>query len=1004
MSEIKLPVVSPAEIVEEKTVYYLNNPYGQGKLTYRIGHDEDNNRIYTDWQTTYLTSVPIEMQYATEYLEAYIDLSSLGTTTKVKHITESDMTVAYRLTSVIKKDYKDPEVYLKAFVNAKTVNSGSRYTICIWEKTFNGIDWEEVPEFVQNTQGLIYLEVSDNTQVGTSLEGSSVKKKVKKFRKFNPSSQNDFIVDRPDCLKLNQVDAATYRFTLYALDNFDERLAFNSVNVNFLDDNSSHTNIGTDTIRAIKYVTNLQTEVSRGFTATYALTFTTPTSSALDLSKFSVKVICKDGTVYQSSDISELTTTLDVTTNKLKLSYQYYTKVKLQDTFYKSIPTLIKIYYDGKLFHTIREVFNVMYNGTGNIYIGDGANDMDKTSEGISEHKTAEGDYEYILNPTKIDLLKNILTEDFDTVGVYVDYLKLRYITIDLYTWITGKGEGQLGLPFTSKGTAGNAVPNLKITYNIGNYESKSLQYDLKNSQKNPLVTYTSVYDRIAGDAGSSTASVVEIYAKNDTLLFVSDSQYAIIFKEDNAGNKTIKELIKMERPALNYINYVYAKKATGMSQGLGEIYEECDVTDKDATDEEDIFEITSLLNYKEYTFTFGDDYDVATYEYGNSAKGDKLLYNKSILSYGEDSFKSNIFVSNVDSFDTPLFNVIDLSASNDSRINTLIPWRDYLIAATDSSIYLITKGDSGYYSKVVNTFIGISDKDSKTCRSILNGIIFKSHSKIYVLQPNYSSSVDSILNITEISEPIESYLYDDPNYDNFAFTTELAYYLFMPQSDKTIMLKYTYGSRIWTKFEYPVTLIDYEILSVDDIRLYTKEGYEYYFDKELKDVASGILTDDEINNIRYGDILTETVKELDSIELHPEYVTPIRYYLRSGQKTDNISTTKQFVETKLLLATLQEKDNFPMEVTINIDGSRHPLHWDTYTDGALWKTSINDVGVLNTNVSSDNADVFNVFRQMFLRYSGKGKSIEHILSGISYYNFKLYVLYYRYKTLNVKQ
>lgn len=996
MSEIRLPVVSPAEIVGEKTVYYLTNPYGQGKLIYRIGHDEDNKRVYTAWRTVDSGSATIEMQYSTEYLEAYIDLSSLGTTTKVKHITESDMTVAYRLTSVIKKDYKDPEVYLKAFVNAKTVNSGSRYTICIWEKTFNGVDWEEVPEFVQNTQGLIYLEVSDDTQVGTSLEGSSVKKKVKKFRKFSPSSQDDLITDRPDCLKLDQVDAATYRFTLYALDNFDERLAFSNVDLILYDDNSTHTNIDAETIRAIKYTNNMQTEFARGFRATYSLTFVTPRTgtNAIDTSKFKVKILYQDGTVFQNFANSPLTVNIDTTTNKLQITYSDYDKVNLEGNFYKSIPTLIKIYYDDKLFNTIREVFNLMYQPTDEEILPQipWVEYSDGTIEGTSGT--------YVVKPSNVDLLVQSAKQSVTTSQVYMGYLNLQYAPMNTYEFITDT----LGLAFTSETTTASDVPNLSITYTIGSIESNSIGYNLRQKPYDKSVTYNSVYERFAAEWTGDSPSELAAHATRDTYAISTQDPYAIIYKTDALGVTSADQIIRLARNAWTYDDYKYYKNTTKCSQGLPELYENCNVTDKDVTDEEVIFEITSLLNYKEYTFTFGDDYDVASYEYGNSAKGDKLLYNKSILSYGEDSFKSNIFVSDVDSFDTPLFNVIDLSASNDSRINTLVPWRDYLVAATDSSIYLISKGDSGYYSKVVNTFIGISDKDSKTCRSILNGIIFKSHSKIYVLQPNYTSSVDSILNITEISEPIESYLYDDPNYDNFAFTTEMAYYLFMPQSDKTVMLKYTYGSRIWTKFEYPVTLIDYEILSVDDIRLYTKEGYEYYFDKELKDVASGILSDDEINNIRYGDILTETVKELDSIELHPEYVTPIRYYLRSGQKTDNISTTKQFVETKLLLATLQEKDNFPMEVTINIDGSRHPLHWDTYTDGALWKTSINDVGVLNTNISSDNADVFNVFRQMFLRYSGKGKSIEHILSGVSYYNFKLYVLYYRYKTLNVKQ
>ena len=393
-----------------------------------------------------------------------------------------------------------------------------------------------------------------------------------------------------------------------------------------------------------------------------------------------------------------------------------------------------------------------------------------------------------------------------------------------------------------------------------------------------------------------------------------------------------------------------------------------------------------------------------------NPNKGNTVYWNHAIYSYG-NGLGSNIYVSNPDSAVFPISRIIDLGTYQSSPVYKLVPWRNYLLAFTENSVHLIQEQDVGFTTKVINTSIGVSEQDANTCVSILNGVLFKSGSKIYTLIPNYSSGDETILNIAEVSKPIEHILESityHSVYKPFAFTTFESYYLFIPNgsNDTTHCLKYDYSRKLWTYYEYPVLIFKYEILNVSDVRLFAiiKDSIadivvEYYFEKEPEDVS---------DTQYYGDYLT--TKKIDpdledGVDNKEYQVTPIEFYLDSGQKTDNISLTKQFVESKIIVATLSNKDNFSMDVRIDIEGNTFKRHIDLNTDGALLRSSADDVLTLGSNTDfTENQDTFNVMRQMFLRYAGKGKTIRHIISGQSLYKFKIYETFYRYKILNVKQ
>ena len=398
------------------------------------------------------------------------------------------------------------------------------------------------------------------------------------------------------------------------------------------------------------------------------------------------------------------------------------------------------------------------------------------------------------------------------------------------------------------------------------------------------------------------------------------------------------------------------------------------------------------------YTALFTNVKQIDNYQTINIYNSNKIYYNYRIWCFGKN-LKNVIYFSNADSITTPMDNSLTLSTDTDDYVTALTPWKDYLVAMTKNKTFLITKYGDSYTFKQVNTFIGIPEQDSRTCKAILNGVIFKTGTKVLVLHPNMYSSDDTVLNITDISKPISHLLTEGTN--NFAVATEYFYYLFIPRTTDTLVFKYEYTRKIWSKFTYPVILSTAKLMEVHNILVIDTNGIVYDFDKSL----DWFKKKHNLEYLEYGDYLTKDL-----------VATPIHFYLDTGQKSSNMQYTKQFTESKFIIATVEVKDSFPIKTTIYVDGvnliasHRHMLKdmqvitTDPNTDGSFSKTSPEDIGYLNTNVINDSGDTFNVMRQMILRYMGKGKTLRHVLEGSSSFNFKIYVLYYRYRIPHNKQ
>lgn len=461
-------------------------------------------------------------------------------------------------------------------------------------------------------------------------------------------------------------------------------------------------------------------------------------------------------------------------------------------------------------------------------------------------------------------------------------------------------------------------------------------------------------------------------------------SPQAMYFKIhcDEAGTLTPDGMMFENRPDILILNPYGTLRAKQYKFKIVSLKES-----SDGLSDAQVYDIDSDVTEAYYTPIESSTTALATLDFANAVYGKKLYHKKRIYSYGHEKFFNNIFVTGIDNYETPLYNVIDLDAKNAARVTSLIPWRDYLISATENAIYLHTPQDDGYLTKTVTTSLGIPEQDSRCCVSILNGVIAKSGPRVYLIYPNTYAGTDSVLNVADISAPVSEYL-QGPFEDCFAFSTEREYILMMAAKSTTSCLRYDYTTRIWNYCEYPTHLYDYHLVNVETIILFGKyvDTFTYYdvydFDVETAHNADKLYVPKE-----------DSIKD-----------TPISFEWDSGQKTDNMASKKRFVESKLIFTTEDETENFPMQLTVAVDGDPHVTVVDVNTDAPLLKTD-DSIGVLNTSVRLGGSSIGHsdkgLVRQLVVRYSGKGRSIRHILTGSARSPFRFYEAYVRYKLLD---
>ena len=948
---------------------------------------------------------------------------------KVKDLTETSKYKSFIYNSINTKTLNTP-IYLKAFCNFLKSTKVTYYGV--WEYTTDGIVYKNVPEFVtqwENDPRAKLLAVVDNTSSAETLDPTDVKYNYILGVNLDAiRSEDDLLSTRPDVLLIENFDKYTqFRFSIYYINN-SQNLSYTTRNINKL--SGMTTNIEYDSINNYNIVYKDSNNSSLYNTENFELYYEIPYSTevpTLNNITGALKYLGPTDTASKSAAVTITSTTIDTDTDGIvKLTIQGTASTGISsslanDDIFNISKFKLFILVDGNIFDGIKYLSvlpNTNLSSPTQTKVGlivdtyDFFISKNTYNDGIDcEPRLTQESIARITNFDPVKALETTNDSIFQlTDGPQANTYRGAYMH---YSSLSVQEVTETCIGFRTDNMY-NACSRTGTMYfpNEEDFKSAAMNFYIGNSQ-------VTMYQDSTPNRWYSNAGYVNVlfdwmtgYTYPDFYNVKFDDwfrQYANIFKLDSQDDYGNKFELCFRNANTTYLltkesNFIWFEQQSGVSLADNVLYYlqnrnsnnliSCHTILDDGVDFEfsySALDTAYLISMFPFNIPYGDITEMLDTDFISASKGKKLYYKYRLYSYGEKEFKNCIYVSDSNSFISSLLNTIDLPTTQDSEVTALTPWREYLIAANANNMFLITPASNGYTSKVINTFIGIPSKDSETLKSILNGVIFKSGSKIYSLQPSVYSSNDSILNIIDISKPIAPYIVDT-EYDNFAFTTEQHYYLCIPSKNTTTVLKYEYATKVWTKHTYPDRFIRTFVNTVDDIRVIGAHA-TYQFGKSMEELKANAdnydYAVDDSCLVQYGDWILGT-----DLKYHP---APFNFLVDTGQKSYSMNNIKQFVESKLIFAILDSNDSIPLTVDVYVDNYSQILHVDPATSSSFWRKM--ESMILGSDIPAGASQYQPCIKQLFLRYSGKGYTIRHRISGLSYSNFKFYVSYYRYKS-----
>lgn len=415
--------------------------------------------------------------------------------------------------------------------------------------------------------------------------------------------------------------------------------------------------------------------------------------------------------------------------------------------------------------------------------------------------------------------------------------------------------------------------------------------------------------------------------------------------------------------------------------------------------------EVTRILPWRSYLLIFTEQtISIAKYDYVTDSYSIKLL-------------TENIGISKEDAR-TAVVILNSIYFKSKYRVYKMIP---NLYAATDDilNLHIVSTGIDTILEKVLSK--GSSSNFGYADAEYYYIFVPTASSGTYCFKYQYEKKVWTVLNYPEVFTDITynsiTEVYLKSNSGIYEFNKDAKTLL-----NEYILSKVQYlGARnVLSENEH----IDYlnlkgRVANVTNVG--TETNPEYVIEESSSEILLGSSTTDNLTSALllyeqcpYADYLTTTIQEvydkLNASENINNYTTPIAFIIDFGQKSSNYTLDKQFLESKLIFATLQSKDIIPIVLDIETDGenmsmSNNKIHIDPNTSGALWRTNIQDKGTLNTIFGFDtNTNYDGIMRQLIVKYSGKGKTIRHVISGKTISKFKFYSLDNRYRILAKKQ
>ncbi len=978
------------------------------------------NRLYKDIYNFRYTENSSD-HYMTLHIHTYeTDYILYDATDTVADLTERVTDVKYALVGKVNTTDKLPFIYKAVITTQNKIDNH----YCLWEySTDDGVSWNTAPEFLdQFANRLVDIPVQDATTSNESLTQASSYTKIVKCVPFNnvTYSNKDLISSRPDVLCImNPNYTYRYRFTIYKYNfgaSVPSKYVSGSVKIytpkikdyyivsdDSFDIHLTITDIVSNLYCKVGYTTDLSTDISiQNCNASVNISSNVATVNVknfISLTNLSqslkLKILFYDGDILLTNLTTNCIYYYFSPTTPFKYIPPDVTGSDADEPYYslnKYSTDYLKCNFSQLLFNTTEESAIFQFGDTSYDSIDSIVESTPKVVWRPTDPPLAT---QFSLRYScKFNIYNN--SNIPQVVSVYqLEYYGSLLKTINLFKYTLDIGDIHINVDETYY----MQIPEKSFVVKPFSSYNGTLSFSIKGKQDNTLTEVYREYPQLVeiGSSSPSLSDLLRIIFIQTTFSTV-DSTYNIftnsVFLKNIISNE---HNVRFTEYSQNYNTNLITDNSTynNLQNGVTiKVYSPGTVIDSVS-----VAVKAYAVSTKETTTleTTQNETELLTYKHIDITSGKSLYYNNQIFTYLVPKNENNVYVSDTDSFITPMYNTIDLAYG--SKVTSIIPWRSYLTIFTESSIYLASydRETGAYNSKLLNTSVGLSKLDRRTPAAMLNSIIFKSGAKVYKMTPNLYSTSDSILNLHCISDPIKDYL--PTNTECFAFSTDDKYFLFSPQSTDTLLFIYDYAKNVWTIQRYPVVLECYIVLGPTNLRVMSSSK-EFIFNQYLSELVPEVLE----HNLPYGDylnysfgIMKDYIPKADTLN---EYVTPFKYNIDFGQKSSKYADSKQFLSTRVTVETLSEKDSFNFTVDVLTDGTSRPIHIDATTDSAIWKTSLLQLGTLNTDYATDTSTTTGILRQLMLKYSGRGRTVRHILSGESKYRFKIYSLDYKFRNL----
>jgi len=954
--------------------------------------------------------------------------------------------VGFKILENCNYDANEGNVVLKAFVTAKQrSNSETNNYYCCWERSEDGIDWEACPEFLTRFSSSYYVEkkVADlesvefeKLLVSENLEKAISYLVTKKLVPANFYNQNVPMGMRPDILVVDSNALKYhYRFLVYfssskapedkRVDKITTKNYFTTANVDgtdteipYLDADGKYIQYKTNTGYGVDDPSNSNSP-SKSPELENGLIILCPGKKINDItySGNSLSIIPNQ---HENVHLKKITITLadkvrQVDNDGKLIDYTQTTSVLGYSIGFKND---YGVY--GGLLVRVAGIWTLYYNNMSPAFI----EWMDR--EGLAENPDFDGVYpdddnsfvrlhnsEYGTNNWPTQSGNQINFGYKQVAGFFFKYDGVTDNPCHVAT-ITGwedKPDPVISIDkFTELNihSTVNDLTNVKEVAASKQYVIDLSTYNESNINISELAIFCATTSQYVSDANEHLTRIESIKIEYDiplvnettttTYLSSSAGPYKIPYNKET----TVVADIYKQRQNLFY-GEMYFDKGAYKFFAKDKVY----YTDPNAF-------IIKMLNVLDFSTTVTKVLQYRDYLVVFTSKDISLVHENSDGTYSTKIISNSVGLPKADAKTVAVI-LNSIYFKSETKVYKLVP---NLYASTEDviDIKLVSTSIDDLFTHVVNRTFETSNfaySDIDTYRIFIPNSNSLTYCFVYDLERKAWTllTYPVALSRLEVNTIGTSYVVKETTSENY---TECGIYHFKDDIETLLEeIRLQDFSRIGAKSVDGDEYLDIKVKYIDDYGIdiirpvvYGNSTYSYidadavyakipYGDYLLKTplMLYSAINDEAINLINNGDI------DFDDFN-----IAPMSFNIDFGQKSSNYTMDKQFLETKFIFATLHPKDLFPVTVDISTDGIQKPLHWDCNTDSAFWKDSLNYIGTLNTFFQEESSDYDGILRQLIIKYSGKGKTVRHTISGISRYRFKFISLLSRFRILPKKQ